>query len=113
MIQIDANNIQNIATLSRQTDAIVLNEYESDEVVYVDDGNIGTLKRDGYILDGIDIRQGHTYVLHRKNCILHAVRPMQTLREIASMYTKSPETIMQDNDLKTSKLYIGQILVIY
>ena len=43
----------------------------------------------------------------------HFVRPAETINDIAQIYNLSVEKIQVDNNLKTSKLYIGQMLKIY
>ena len=53
------------------------------------------------------------YILTRKNCKLHRVCPLEKLEDIAAHYSVTMQQIMQDNNLSTSKLYIGQVLVIY
>lgn len=47
------------------------------------------------------------------NYITHVVKPTDTLISICDKYKMNPEKVKQDNNLKTSKLYIGQIIKIY
>ena len=92
---------------------MVIENYECDEVVYVGDKTSTELQRLGYVTDNVTIEKGGTYILHRKNCFLHSVKPMEKLRDIAEKYNKTAEQLRADNNLATDKLYIGQILVIY
>lgn len=45
--------------------------------------------------------------------ITHIVRPMDTIKKIASLYNIGVDKLITDNDLKHDKLYIGQTLKIY
>ncbi len=45
--------------------------------------------------------------------IMHYVKPMQTLSEIASHYDVDIQSIRENNNLSIDRLYIGQTLKIY
>ena len=44
--------------------------------------------------------------------VVHYVKPMQTLSEVAQIYKVNENQIVNDNNLKTNKLFIGQMLKI-
>jgi len=45
--------------------------------------------------------------------ITHHTKPMETLNSISLFYNTTVEKIMQDNALKSEKLFIGQTLKIF
>lgn len=91
----------------------LIKNFESEEVVTISPSDtINSLRRKGYIVDVGDIKVGTTKIMYRKNCLLHSVKPLENLNDIASYYNINPQKIIDDNNLETSKLYIGQILVI-
>ncbi len=91
----------------------IITNFESDEVVKISSTDtIGTLKRKGYIVPVANICEGDTLLMHRSNCVLHSVKPLQTLNEISKYYNVPVDQIMATNSLKTTKLYVGQILII-
>ena len=92
---------------------ILVKKYLCNEVVKINCNNINKLKYMGYDLKDKDIVDGGTYILRRKDCILHTAKPMEKLVDIATKYNISVQKLMEDNNLKTDKLYIGQIVVIY
>ncbi len=95
-------------------DPVLINNFESDEVVNITASDtINTLKRKGYVVQVGDVVAGTTKLLYRKNCVVHSVKPMEDLQQIASYYKVSTDSIVSNNNLKTTKLYIGQLLVIY
>ncbi len=95
-------------------DPALISNFESDEVVNITaTDTINTLKRKGYVVQVGDVVPGTTKLLYRKNCVVHSVKPMEDLQQIASYYKVSTDSIVSNNNLKTTKLYIGQLLVIY
>ena len=91
----------------------LVKKYLCNEVVKVNCDNIKKLKYMGYDLKDKEIVDGGTYILRRKDCILHTAKPMEKLADIAAKYNVSTQKLMVDNNLKTDKLYIVQIVVIY
>ncbi len=47
------------------------------------------------------------------NFLTYVVKPMETLTDVAKKFDVGKEKLMQDNNLKTDKLFIGQNLKIY
>lgn len=60
----------------------------------------------------IEVYPGEMVYVKRNKFIIHHVKPMETLSSIAKIYNLTEEKISLDNDLKTDKLFIGQLLKI-
>lgn len=63
--------------------------------------------------DGIDLYPGEWVKITQNDYISHIVIPTETLEIVAKKYGISAEKIYGDNNLKSSKLFIGQLLKIY
>jgi len=65
----------------------------------------------GFMVTGVEnISAGDTIVLSKPKSIRYVVKPLETLEEISRNFGIDKETIMSINDLKSNKLFIGQIL---
>ena len=60
----------------------------------------------------IDLYEGEMIKIEINNNTNHIVKPMETLTKIANKYDKNIEDLIKLNNLKTTKLFIGQILKI-
>jgi len=61
----------------------------------------------------IKIYEGEWLKIKTNNFHTHIVKPIETLNKIAESYKTESEKIIKDNNLKSTKLFIGQILKIY
>lgn len=61
----------------------------------------------------LPIYYGEWLKIKENDYIVHCVKPVETLEVIAKKYEVSCANIVEYNQLKTNKLYIGQILKIY
>ena len=61
----------------------------------------------------LNIYNGEWVKIKINNFKKHSVKPMETLEKIAKQYGLSEDQILEDNKLKSRKLFIGQILRIY
>lgn len=60
----------------------------------------------------IKIYNGEYLKIKINDYVIHFVKPMQTLHNIAQIYNTTEEEIELRNDLKSKKLFIGQKLII-
>ncbi len=56
------------------------------------------------------VEVGNFLLIKKSGEILHSVMPLEKLGDIAKKYSVSVASIINDNNLKTEKLFIGQIL---
>ena len=70
---------------------------------------VGTLTREKI---GIRFELKEWIKVKVNNYISHVVKPAQTIDEIAQMYNQNISDIVEFNNLKSQKLFIGQILKI-
>ena len=61
----------------------------------------------------IKIYEGEWIKVKVNKFITHHVKPMQTIEDVAKIYNLTTEKIVQDNQLSTNKLFIGQRIKIY
>lgn len=57
-----------------------------------------------------DIEAGDMLILNRPKSVRYVVSPLETLDTISSKFGVEKSTIMSSNNLKTDKLFVGQIL---
>lgn len=58
-----------------------------------------------------EVRQGDRLVIPFEIKACHIVQPLQTIEQIANLYSTTPEKICKDNNI-IDKLFIGQQLLI-
>lgn len=61
----------------------------------------------------LKIYNGEWVKIKVNDFVVHHVKPMQTLSDIAKEHLMDVNKIIQDNNLKSNKLFIGQMLKIY
>ncbi len=61
----------------------------------------------------IPIYAGEWIKIRQNDYLSYRVKPMDTIEMVANKYNVSVSSIIEKNDLKSSKLYIGQELKIY
>lgn len=61
----------------------------------------------------INIYAGEWIKIKGNDYILHYVKPVETIDQIASYYNIAAEQILIDNNLESKRLFIGQKLKIY
>lgn len=69
-----------------------------------------SLQAEGYELSKEDIEPGDIILLTKIEGKKHIVKPLESLEDISKMYFMDKLDIIQRNNLKTEKLFIGQIL---
>lgn len=62
--------------------------------------------------DNIDFYEGEVVKILRNSGLTHIVKPAETLNSIANTYQVNASDIISLNNLKTSRLFIGQKLII-
>lgn len=60
----------------------------------------------------IPLYVGEVVVIKQNEFITHFVSPIETIKDISNKYNVDEQKIVEDNDLQTKKLYIGQKLKI-
>ena len=79
-------------------------------IVENDDNYLDILAR-GFKIDGAkEVNSGDTIILSKPRSIRYVVSPLETLDEIALKFGVTKINIMQNNSMKTEKLFVGQIL---
>lgn len=58
----------------------------------------------------IDFYEGEVIKVLKEYSISHIVKPMETLTSIAQKYNTTAETLVRTNNLKSDRLFIGQII---
>ena len=58
------------------------------------------------------IHEGQRLIIEQKSGKLHVVKPFETLSKIATKYGVSENELLRLNNLQSSKLYIGQQILI-
>lgn len=61
----------------------------------------------------IDLYAGEWIYIKQNDYILHIVKPMETLNDVAKKHNVEMQKISKDNNLISTKLFIGQELKIY
>ena len=62
--------------------------------------------------ENIDFYEGEVVKILRISGVTHIVKPAETLNSIANIYNVSASDIISLNKLKSSRLFIGQKLVV-
>lgn len=79
-------------------------------IVENDDNYLDILARGFKIDSAKEVNSGDTIILSKPRSIRYVVSPLETLDEIALKFGVSKINIMQNNSMKTEKLFVGQIL---
>ena len=61
----------------------------------------------------LEMYSGEFIKVNVNDYISHFVKPAETLEYIARIYNKNKEKILQENNLNSEKLFIGQCIKIY
>ena len=61
------------------------------------------------VVDGV-VEANEYVALRRPDGYKHRVKPAENLSKIANMYGVTTQSLIEKNNLKTAKLYVGQIL---
>lgn len=100
-------------TLERGTDDITivrnylpLFEYK----ISVDENMMDIMARGFDILNKEDCDIGDTLLLSKPKSIRYVVSPLENLEDIAKRFGVNKGTIISSNNLRTDKLFVGQIL---
>ena len=64
----------------------------------------------GFKTDVVSVSSGDEIILTKPKSIRYVVSPLETLQDIAFKFGVTTSDIIQNNDLKTEKLFVGQIL---
>jgi LysM repeat protein len=65
----------------------------------------------GFSLGGVDsVSEGDLVLLSKPKSIRYVVKPLETIEDISKQYDISISEIIEFNNLKSTKLFIGQIL---
>lgn len=101
----------NYYTLGGYDDGIYLIEnYNQPFILRVGNQTAEQLISLGYEISEDKIEKEDVVLLSYKNGTKHVVRPLEKLQEIANHYSTPINDIIKQNNLKTEKLFIGQIL---
>ena len=63
--------------------------------------------------NGLDLYVGEWIIIKENKFKTHIVKPTEKLIDIATKYNVNNEKLKNDNNLKTEKLFIGQMLKIF
>ena len=63
--------------------------------------------------EDLDFYAGEWIKIQQNDYASHIVKPAENLSSIAEIYNVTVEKLREDNNLKSNKLFIGQILKIY
>ena len=61
----------------------------------------------------LKLYSGELVKIKLNNYVVHHVKPMQTLAQIAKIYNINCEKLIEDNKLTSKKLFIGQQIKIF
>lgn len=61
----------------------------------------------------LNLYAGEWIIIRENDFKIHHVKPIETLEIISNIYNIEVEKIIKDNNLQTTKLYIGQQIKIY
>ena len=100
------------AILNDGTSDIQVIENYYPPIIYkvTEDDTKESLQAQGYELSQNKIEPGDIILLKKIEGKKHIVKPLETLENIANMYFMEKMDIIKRNNLKTEKLFIGQIL---
>lgn len=60
----------------------------------------------------IDFYEGEVVKILKQRDLIHIVKPMETLESIAKTYNTTSENLIDFNNLKSKRVFIGQKLVV-
>lgn len=97
---------------SGSDDIIIVKNYRPYFLYKMKDGEtLLDIVAKGFNVDsGDNVVANDIVILSKPNSLRHVVKPLETLEKIASKYNISKVDIMTTNNLKTDKLFVGQIL---
>ncbi|MBE5758150.1 MAG: LysM peptidoglycan-binding domain-containing protein [Clostridiales bacterium] len=97
---------------SGSDDIIVVKNYRPYFIYKMKDGEtLLDIVAKGFNVDnGDNVVANDIVILSKPNSLRHVVKPLETLEKIASKYNILKVDIMTTNNLKTDKLFVGQIL---
>lgn len=106
--ELNKDNQKNFVYVPNNTNGIfVLGNYDKEKLIVVDaDDDIPELKKK-YNLKG-EVQIGDMYLIPSSE--KYVVQPLDTLDKICDKFGLTSEYLKEKNNLKTSKLFIGQIL---
>lgn len=88
----------------------IIENYNKPFIFKVENQTKQQLSAMGYEISDSEIEQEDIVLLSAKKGKKHIVRPLEKLDDIANFYAIPKTEIVNRNNLKTEKLYIGQIL---
>ena len=93
-------------------DIMIVKNYLTNYIYKVKNGEtLLEIMSRGFCVDGIhDVNEGDLIVLSRPKSIRYVVKPLESLDNISEKFGVSVSDVMNMNNLKTTKLFIGQIL---
>ena len=110
--QLQKDNIEGkdcVYIKNRNSGVHVLKNYPKDIELIIDkNDNIEEIKKEYNIKNNIEI--GDVFIFHSSE--KYVVKPLDTFDKIASTLGVKKEYLIQKNNLKTEKLFVGQILLI-
>lgn len=92
-------------------DVIIVNNYlpAYDYNVKNNESLLDILAR-GFKTEALSVSSGDEIILTKPKSIRYVVSPLETLQDIAFKFGVTTSDLIQNNDLKTEKLFVGQIL---
>ncbi len=92
-------------------DVIIVNNYlpAYDYKVKNNESLLDILAR-GFKTEALSVSSGDEIILTKPKSIRYVVSPLETLQDIAFKFGVTTSDLIQNNDLKTEKLFVGQIL---
>ena len=69
--------------------------------------NVDSILRNNH---NIDLYEGEVVKIVRNHKKTHVVKPMETLNLIANRYSTTTEQLVKINNLKSTRLFVGQII---
>ena len=95
-------------------DIILIENYFPPRLHKVQDGETKEYFQSlGYEISKENIKENDIILLTKIEGKKHIVKPLETLENIANQYYTSMQDLIKRNNLKTDKLFIGQILWIW
>ena len=61
----------------------------------------------------IELYEGEIIKIIRDSKRTHVVKPMQTLEDVAGIYSTTTDRLIDINKLQSKRLFVGQILQVY
>lgn len=103
----------NFFEVSKGLDDIILVKNYLPKFIYkVKEGeNMMDIMSRGFEMDNIqEINLGDILILNKPKSIRYIVKPLEKLEDIANRFCVNMEEIIVNNNLKTDRLFVGQIL---